>query len=102
MDAYLSQDHLEDRDGSCPTAGLASDVSRSSTSVKKAFRTVLEMMLTVFAANLRGPDARERALALASLCVGAMMVARAVDDPALANALRVAARKHVLASSGWQ
>lgn len=102
MDAYLSQDHLQDRDGSCPTAGLASDVSRSSARVKRAFREVVEMMLTVFAANLCGPDARERALALISLCVGAMVVARAVDDPALAKAFRTAARKHVLASSGWK
>jgi AcrR family transcriptional regulator len=102
MDAYLSRDHLEDRDGSCPTAGLASDVSRSSAKVKKAFREVVEMMLKVFAAGLRGPHARDRALALVSLCVGAMVVARAVDDPALAEALRVAARKHVLASSGWK
>jgi AcrR family transcriptional regulator len=102
MDAYLSEDHLEDRDGSCPTAGLASDVSRSSSSVKKAFRMVVEMMLKAFAAGLRGPDARDRALALVSLCVGAMVVARAVDDPALADALRRAARKHALASSGWK
>jgi AcrR family transcriptional regulator len=102
MDAYLSKDHLEDRDGSCPTAGLASDVSRSSSRVKKAFRMVVEMMLKVFAGGLRGPDARDRALALVSLCVGAMVVARAVDDPALADALRRAARKHVLASAGWK
>jgi AcrR family transcriptional regulator len=102
MDAYLSKDHLEDRDGSCPTAALASDVSRSSSSVKKAFRMVVEMMLKAFAAGLRGPDTRDRALALVSLCVGAMVVARAVDDPALANAFRTAARRHVLASSGWK
>ena len=102
MDAYLSKDHLEDRDGSCPTAALSSDVSRSSAQVKKAFRMVVEMMLKVFAAALPGPDASERALALVSLCVGAMAVARAVDDPALADALRIAARKHVLASSGWK
>ena len=102
MDAYLSKDHLEDRDGPCPTAALASDVSRSGAPVKKAFRMVLETMLTVFAAALPGPDAHERALALVSLCVGAMVVARAVDDPALADALRVAAREHVLASSGWK
>jgi AcrR family transcriptional regulator len=102
MDAYLSKDHLEDRDGPCPTAALASDVSRSGAPVKKAFRMVLETMLTVFAAALPGPDAQERALALVSLCVGAMVVARAVDDPALADALRVAAREHVLASSGWK
>jgi TetR/AcrR family transcriptional regulator, transcriptional repressor for nem operon len=101
MDAYLSHEHFEDRDGSCPTLGVPSDVSRSSATVKRAFRKVLDMMLSVFVANLRGPDARERALALVSVCVGAMVMARAIDDPTLANSFRRAARKHVLASSGW-
>lgn len=101
MDAYLSREHLHDREGSCPTVSLASDVARSSEKVRRAFRTVLEMMLTVFVANLAGDDARDRALALVSVCVGTMVVARAVDDPALANAFRKAARKHVLANSGW-
>jgi len=101
VDAYLSREHLQDRDGPCPTAALASDVSRSSLRVKEAFRKVLEMMLGIFIGNLRGNDARERALALVAVCVGAMVVARAVDDPRLANAFRTAARKHVLATSGW-
>jgi TetR/AcrR family transcriptional repressor of nem operon len=101
MDAYLSKDHLEDRDGSCPTVSLPSDVSRSGVPVKRAFRMVVEMMLEVFGGALPGPDARECALALVSLCVGAMAVARAVDDPDLADALRIAARKHVIASTGW-
>jgi TetR/AcrR family transcriptional repressor of nem operon len=101
VDAYLSREHLQDHGGSCPTVALPSDVSRSSATAKRAFRKVLEMMLSVFVANLRGNDARERALVLVSACVGAMVVARAVDDPALANAFRKAARKHVLASSGW-
>jgi TetR/AcrR family transcriptional repressor of nem operon len=101
MDAYLSREHLQDHDGSCPTLGVPSDVARSSAPVKRAFRKVLDMMLSVFVANLRGPQAREHALALVSVCVGAMVVARAVDDPALANSFRKAARRHVLASSGW-
>jgi AcrR family transcriptional regulator len=101
MDAYLSSEHFEDRDGSCPTLGLPSDISRNSAAVKRAFHTVLDSMLSVFVANLRGPHARERGLALVSVCVGAMVVARAVDDPALATSFRKAARKHVLASSGW-
>jgi AcrR family transcriptional regulator len=101
VDAYLSREHLQDRDGSCPTAGLSSDVSRSSLRVKQAFRKVVEMMLDVFVGNLRGDHARERALALVAVCVGALVVARAVDDPNLANAFRTAARKHVLASTGW-
>ena len=101
MDAYLSKDHLEDRDGSCPTAALPSDVSRSGVPVKKAFRAVVEMMLRAFGAALPATDGRERSLALVSLCVGAMVVARAVDDPDLADALRAAARSHVLACTGW-
>ena len=91
----------EDRDGSCPTLALPSDVSRSSAAVKRAFRMVLDSMLSAFVANLQGPHARERGIALVSVCVGAMVVARAVDDPALATSFRKAARKHVLASSGW-
>jgi TetR/AcrR family transcriptional repressor of nem operon len=101
VDAYLSREHLQDRDGSCPTVGLPSDVSRSSPAVKRAFGKVLDGMVQVFVANLPGPRARERGLALVSACVGAMVVARAVDDPALADAFRKATRKHVLASSGW-
>ena len=41
MDAYLSREHFEDRDGACPTLALPSDVSRSSAAVKRAFRKVL-------------------------------------------------------------
>jgi hypothetical protein len=101
VDAYLSPEHLGDRDGSCPTVGVPSDVARSSPAVKRAFRKVLDGMVQVFVANLTGPRARERGLALVSACVGAMVVARAIDDPALADAFRKATRKHVLASSGW-
>jgi len=101
MDAYLSREHFEDRDGSCPTLALPSDVSRSSAAVKRAFRKVLDSMLSAFVSNLQGSHARERGIALVSVCVGAMVVARAVDDPALATSFRKAARKHVLASSGW-
>ena len=38
--AYLSRDHLEDVDGSCPLIGLSSDVARSSRSVKVAPRSL--------------------------------------------------------------
>lgn len=101
VDAYLSLEHLQDRDGPCPTAALTSDVARSSVRVRQAFRNVLETMLGIFTANLRGGDVRERALALVATCVGAMAIARAVDDPGLADDFRTAARKHVLASAGW-
>lgn len=102
MEAYLSQEHLDDRGGSCPTLGLATDVSRSNDTVKRAFAEVLQDMVLAFAASLKGRGARDEALALASTCIGAMVVARAVDDPVLATAVRKAARRHILASAGWR
>jgi TetR/AcrR family transcriptional regulator, transcriptional repressor for nem operon len=100
--AYLSRDHLDDRPGSCPLVALPSDVARGGTAVKAAFRQVLEMMVAVFERNLSGPGARERALALVAMCVGAMVVARAVDQGRLADEFRDAARGHLFASSGWR
>jgi hypothetical protein len=44
---------------------------------------------------------RERALATAGLCVGAMVVARSVESSELADALRTAARSIALELGGW-
>lgn len=101
VDAYLSREHFEDRDGSCPLVAVPSDVARSGKTVKNAFRQVIDMMVKVFAANLRGSDARQRALALVATCIGAMVTARAIDDPSLADEFREAAHQHLLASTGW-
>jgi TetR/AcrR family transcriptional repressor of nem operon len=42
VDAYLSREHLDDVDGSCPLIGIPSDVARSSPAVKAAYRDVAE------------------------------------------------------------
>jgi hypothetical protein len=94
------------RDGSCPMIALPSDISRGNEAVKAAFRQVLEMTVDVFAANLDEEDdqrpARERALAKAAMVVGGMVLARAVDDPALADDLRRSARAEALGTTGWK
>jgi len=103
VDAYLSREHFEDVEGSCPMLGLPSDVARGGASVKAAYRQVLDMMVGAFSAHL-GPDrkaAYERALAIAALCVGGMVLARAVDDPGLADDLREAARKMAQSIGAW-
>src|SRR5262249_23195578 len=101
VDAYLSRAHLEDVDGSCPLIGLPSDVARSSKSVKAAYREVAESMIRVFESNLNAPDAHQNALVLVALCVGAMVLARSVDDQILANDFRDAALLHVVATTRW-
>jgi TetR/AcrR family transcriptional regulator, transcriptional repressor for nem operon len=57
-------------------------------------------MIEVFAANLAESRKLESALAAVALCVGAMVVARAVDDPKLGDGFRDAARERVLANTG--
>jgi TetR/AcrR family transcriptional regulator, transcriptional repressor for nem operon len=114
LDAYLSRAHLDDVEGSCPMIGLATDVARGDGTAKAAYREVMGMMVGIFAENF-GPDAfspgnhppdpaadRARALAVVALCVGGMVLARAVDDPATADALRAAARQYAVALAGWQ
>ena len=103
VDAYLSREHFDDRDGSCPMVGLPNDVARGGKVVKAAFREVVDMMVGVFSANLPpgAEPTRERALALVALCIGGMVLARAVDDDRFSDELREAARQHALTNSGW-
>ena len=101
IDAYLSRDHLDDMEGSCPLIGLSSDVARSSDAVKTAYREVAESMIQVFKSNIEGRAAREQALLLVTLCVGGMVLARALDDRDLAGDFLGAAHRHALKTTGW-
>jgi TetR/AcrR family transcriptional regulator, transcriptional repressor for nem operon len=101
---YLSVSHFENIDGSCPLVALPNDVSRTEQSVKRAFESVLKALIDIFEQGLerKGDAARERALAMAALCVGGMVLARTIEDRALADELREAARSVALSLSRWQ
>jgi TetR/AcrR family transcriptional repressor of nem operon len=114
LDTYLSREHLDDIEGSCPVVGLATDVARCGDATKRAYRQVMEMMVGIFSANL-GPNpvaseaakARndadsQRALAVVAMCVGGMVLARAVDDQARGDELRSATRTYASALAGWE
>src|SRR5262245_4703628 len=101
IDAYLSREHLDDLDGSCPLIGLSSDVARGSQTVKAAYREVVESMIRLFEANSHRPKAREQALVLIALCVGGMVLASGLDDEDLADDIRRAAHKQALKTTDW-
>ena len=103
IDAYLSHDHFDDVDGSCPMVTLPGDVARSDQVVKRAFERVFGAMAGVFEEALRreGRPDPKLALAIAAICVGAMVVARSVDSAELADAIRAAARRTALELGGW-
>ena len=103
IDAYLSRDHFEDVEGSCPMVTLPGDVARSGPVVKRAFEKVFTAMAGVFEEALRrqGRADPKLALAIAGICVGAMVVSRSVDSSELADAIRAAARRTALELCGW-
>jgi TetR/AcrR family transcriptional repressor of nem operon len=102
--AYLSREHFEDVENSCPMAALPSYVTRSGKSAKRAFETVFKAMVSVLerGSNVGGRQRRVNAQAVAALCVGGMVVARALDDRRVADELRSACTSVALTLGGWQ
>ncbi|MGH6864667.1 MAG: TetR/AcrR family transcriptional regulator [Methyloceanibacter sp.] len=103
VNAYLSKQHLADREGSCPLIALPSDVARGGAPVRRAYSQVFKAIVGELEKGLRanGSGRRREALAIAALCVGGMVVARAVDDAALAQEIRAAAKVMALSTGGW-
>jgi TetR/AcrR family transcriptional regulator, transcriptional repressor for nem operon len=101
--AYLSQQHYEDVENSCPMVALPSDVTRSGKSAKRAFETVFKAMVSVLERSLmkNGRRRNTTAQAVAALCVGGMVVARAMVDRALADELRDACMAVALQLGNW-
>ena len=102
--AYLSRQHFEDVENSCPMVALPSDVTRSGEGAKIAFETIFKAMVSVLERGTGG-DTKARhkvAQATAALCVGGMVVARAMDDRKLADELRDACMGVALGLGGWE
>lgn len=89
---YLSADHLGDLDGQCPMIALPSDVARANPEVQASYKDLLQAMVGLFETSLDGDaGARQKALSLAALCVGGMVLARSLPDCELADEVRLAA-----------
>jgi TetR/AcrR family transcriptional regulator, transcriptional repressor for nem operon len=101
--AYLSRQHLESRDNACPMVALPSDVARSGASAKRAFETVFKAMVSTLERGLKGDGHPPRtvAQAIAALCVGGMVLARAINDRTAANELCDASMAIALKLGGW-
>lgn len=101
--AYLSRQHYEDVENSCPMVALPGDVSRSGQKAKRAFEAVFAGMVSVLERSLQKGQQNRRVLAqaVAALCVGGMVVARAMENRASADALRDACMGVALDLGGW-
>jgi AcrR family transcriptional regulator len=102
LGAYLSKEHLEHAETGCPLAALGSETPRQAAEVRRVATRHIKEVIDLVArqsSDWGQPGAHERALVTVSTMVGALMLARAVDDPGLSDGLREAALKH-LSSAG--
>jgi TetR/AcrR family transcriptional regulator, transcriptional repressor for nem operon len=97
--AYLSKEHLEGIETGCATAALGSEMPRQAPEVRRAATRRIKEMIDLFsrqAPDWGQPGAHERALVTVATMVGTLVLARAVDDSRLSDALREAALKHLV------
>jgi TetR/AcrR family transcriptional repressor of nem operon len=98
IQAYLSKEHVEDAETGCPVAALGSETPRQTRRVRRAATRRIKEVIDVVARHSPDqgePGAYEHALVTVATMVGALVLARAVDDPKLSDALREASVKHL-------
>jgi AcrR family transcriptional regulator len=98
MRTYLSKEHVEGIEKGCATAALGSEMPRQAPEVRRAATRRIKEMIDLVARQSPDwgkPGAHERALLTVATMVGALVLARAVDEPGLSDGLRKAALKHL-------
>ena len=94
VDGYLSTRHRDHPESGCGVAGVTPDAARAGGPARASYTRQVQECLSVLADLIDDPDRqageREAVLTLSAL-VGAISMARAVDDPGLS--------RHILANA---
>jgi TetR/AcrR family transcriptional repressor of nem operon len=88
VDAYLSPRHRDNAAGGCPTACLAADIRHQTAAARAAMTEGLRSQIDRVSAALprvSPADNRRAAIGSWAAMVGALILARAIDDPALSD-----------------
>jgi TetR/AcrR family transcriptional repressor of nem operon len=95
VSAYLSESHFADRANGCVLAALGGDVARRGEGVRSGVTSYVRTALEWLAGLCRGTAAARRRRAITTLAgvVGAMTLARAVEDPGLSDEILSTARQ---------
>ena len=101
--AYASPRHRDNPGAGCLGAALGPEVSRQGPAVRRAItagvRSFTELLTRVVSGR-SGSARRQKALATYASLVGALVLARAVEDPALSDEILRAVKASVLGKSG--
>ncbi|MET3909765.1 TetR/AcrR family transcriptional repressor of nem operon [Bradyrhizobium sp. S3.3.6] len=88
VDDYLAPRHRDNAAGGCPTAGLAAAIRHQSPAARAAMTQALRSQVDRIGEALPKVDTADRrrvAIGSWAAMVGAVILARAIDDPALSD-----------------
>jgi len=94
---YLNVEHRDDVESGCVLPALAGEIRREPDLVRQAFTEELGHFITRLASRLPDDDADARTdhgLVLVAGMAGALLLARAVNDPVLSDHILRAAREY--------
>ncbi len=97
--AYLSQAHVAHPALGCPAAALCSEMPRQAPEVRRAATRHIKEMVDLVARqspHWGQSGAHAQALVTVATMVGAVVLARAVDEPGLSDAICQAALTHLV------
>ena len=88
LDAYLAPRHRDNAGLGCPTAGLASDIRHQTPAARAAMasglRSQIERVMKALP-DIDATDRRRAAIGTWAAMVGAVILARAIDDTTLSD-----------------
>lgn len=93
IDSYLSHGHRDNLEKGCTFAALGADVGRHGVAVRSAFTAGLGPIIEVVSKTVPGRTQavrRRKAITTMAEMIGALILARAVDDPALSDEILTA------------
>lgn len=100
---YLSERHLQSPERGCLLVAVGSELARETPEVRRVATEQIRELIDLVHRQMPGWESgRDKAQAMATLAgmVGAMIIARAVDDPALASAMLRATADSLTAAAG--
>ena len=97
LDMYLGDAHVNAQEHGCPIAALGSEVPRQAPEVRAAATRSIEAMAALLASQLQA-DQQHAAFGAMSCMLGALVLARAVDDPQLSADVRAGAQEFIHAA----
>jgi TetR/AcrR family transcriptional repressor of nem operon len=98
--AYLSKTHRDNPELGCPMPALAPEIGRIGGPSRAVFEERLRGLIEMIGQHL-DPDSpySSRAIPAIAMCVGGLMLARAVDDPILSDQILSTCRVAVVEQS---